>query len=52
VADPVPGSAPESDNGRVPGNYLLVADPVPDSGRRAAGPRLRSDLPKGEAQQT
>jgi hypothetical protein len=41
VADPVPGSAPESDNGRVPGNFLLVA-----------GTEQRSDLPKGEAQQT
>jgi hypothetical protein len=48
-------------NGQVPANFLLAADPVPDSGpapagllldngRRAAGPGPRSDPPVGEAE--
>jgi hypothetical protein len=35
----------------VQGNFLLAADPVPDSGRRAAGQGRRSDLLTGEAAQ-
>jgi len=47
----VQDNGPAAANGRVQGNFLLGADPVPDSGRRAAGQRRRSDLPAGEAQQ-
>ena len=51
LADPVQDNGPAAANGRVQGNFLLGADPVPDSGRRAAGQGQRSDLPTGEAAQ-
>jgi hypothetical protein len=60
VPSAAPPSQPAVGNGRVPGNFLLLADPVQDNGpavagrsqdngHRAAGPAQRSDLPTGEA---